>query len=178
MTRFSFQPDHNEMQEDPEDEAADIDGGDEATDEQVESRRQQLAAMQAQVEELRRNQQRADQEKLNALEKKKRAAVAAGDTEEYDQLRQQEAEIYRDLASRGQAGKPSNSGSPNRARSGKRDWNSIPAADRKLLEQEYFKRDTRKGKPATYANRMADTPETRARVAKSYRTAKDRESNQ
>jgi hypothetical protein len=209
-------------------ETADVDGEEDATDEQIESRGRQLAEMQAQVEELRRNQQAADAEKLQAFEKKKRAAVAAGDTEEYDELRRQETQFYQNLASRGQQqqqnqdaavtakwiernrwmsnsflrghaeaiaqrfadknivgaeqlrrveremrdrfgdmiseyehGKPAKPGSRvDRAARSRRDWNSIPQSERRILEQQYFR-------PGA-AQRLADTPATRARMAAAW----------
>jgi hypothetical protein len=55
-------------------------------------------------------------------------------------------------------GKTSSSPSPNR--SGKRDWNSIPASERKILTDTYFR-------PGA-AQRLADTPSTRARMAKAW----------
>lgn len=239
-TRFSFRPDYSvaatnpwghkrkkpeEAEAEPEPE---VEETEEATEEQIASRSRQLEQMLAQVEELKRNQQAADHEKLQAFEKKKRAAVAAGDTEEYDQLRREEAEFYQILASRGQQqaqqsdaaitnrwmqknrwmanhflaghaqaiaqryadrgvtglaqlkkveaemraqfgdmisnyeqgkpGKPSSNPSPNR--SGKRDWNSIPAAERRLLEQQYFR-------PGA-AQRLPDNETSRRRMATAW----------
>jgi hypothetical protein len=202
-------------------EAEEEDGG------QPESR--VVQEMRAQVAELERSRQQADQDKLKAFERKKREAVAAGDTESYDQLRREEAEFYQTLASRGpqqaqqsdaaitnrwmqknrwmanhflaghaqaiaqryadkgitgeaqlrkveaemraqfsdmisnyESGRQSKPGSPSVTHAGrsKRDWNSVPASERKLLTDQYFR-------PGA-AQRLPDTPASRARMAKAW----------
>jgi hypothetical protein len=227
-----IRPKREEAHEDPETDPVEEDAEEELTEQQIASRNRQLAEMQAQVEELRRNQQAADNEKLQAFEKKKRAAVAAGDTEEYDQLRREEGAFYQTLAARGQQqqqtqdaaitakwiernrwmsnaylqgcaqaiaqryadrgitgkrqldlvekemrGDPefsrmireyetgaharTSKPSPSPNRSGKRDWNSIPTAERKMLEKSFIRN-------TGASNFMPDTDASRARLAKSW----------
>jgi hypothetical protein len=182
--------------------------------------------MRRQVEELRQNQQRADQEKVNSFARLKREAVAAGDTETYDRLSKEENSFYQHLAStRGQQaqqgdaavtqkwmeknrwmsnhylagqaqavaqkyadkgvfgaeqlrrveremreqfgdmisnyeGGNKSGSSPSYAGRSKRDWNSIPSSERKILTDTYFRKGAAQG--------LADTPSTRARMAKAW----------
>jgi hypothetical protein len=57
-------------------------------------------------------------------------------------------------------GKTSSSPSPNRSARSRRDWDSIPASERKILTDTYFR-------PGA-VQRLADTPATRARMAKAW----------
>jgi hypothetical protein len=81
-----------------------------------------------------------------------------------EQLRRVEREMrerFGDMISEYEHGKPGKPGSRvDRAGRSKRDWNSIPASERKLLTDQYVK---------TRSNaRLPDTPKTYERMAKSW----------
>jgi hypothetical protein len=107
MSRFSLKPDdfapaHNAWGHKRKDvEAAPEEHETEEEDtEQPESR--VVQEMRQQVADLERSRQQADQEKLQEFSRKKRAAVAAGDAEDYDILVKEEGQFYSNLATRGQ----------------------------------------------------------------------------
>src|SRR6516162_8013789 len=85
-----------EAHEEPEVEAEEAEG----EVEQPESPTVQV--MRAQLADLERSRQQADQQALQEFARKKRAACAAGDTEEYDRIAAAEGKFYQNLATRGQ----------------------------------------------------------------------------
>jgi hypothetical protein len=114
MTRFSFRPDnsravanpfhHKREAEEAEEAEDDASAEEEEETEQPESR--VVQEMRAQVAELERSRQQADQEKVNQFARLKREAVASGDTERYDDLVKEEGRFYANIANRGAQAQP------------------------------------------------------------------------
>jgi hypothetical protein len=77
-----------------------------------------------------------------------------------EQLRRVEREMREQFGDMIANYETSKTGQNRSSSGGRRDWNSIPARDRKMLEDQFIK--------AGVSNRLPDTPQTRARLAKSY----------